>query len=140
MFSSYGYERMLLAMQLNVARLRYHLGSALSALADGPPLEAPAHTRPPNSPKGELKRSVNARISPFRHEQLKWIAPRLNMSLAEFTRVALDALIDHVIDENPQILVENFPNELPRDQSQQMSLFSATDTPPTLVVQSASGK
>lgn len=122
-------------MQLNLARLRYELGSALSVLTD----EVNQDTVPPSSPippppKGELKRSLTTRISTLRYNQARWIAPRLNLTVAEFTRIAFDVVIDNVIQQNPHILLEDFPvSEVVPPHNSQLSLFADDSGLPALV-------
>ena len=124
-------------MQLNVARLRYDLDTALSVLTDKPSKAPEPPTSPtPIPPRGELKRSINTRLSILRYEQIRWIAPRLNISAAEFTRIALDVAVDHIIQQNPQILVEDFPStEVEQPTNPQMSLFTDETSLPALVTQ-----
>ena len=122
-------------MQLNLARLRYELGSALSVLTD----EVNQDTVPPSSPippppKGELKRSLTTRVSTLRYNQARWIAPRLNLTVAEFTRIAFDVVIDNVIQQNPHILIEDFPvSEVEPPHNSQLSLFADDSSLPALV-------
>ena len=122
-------------MQLNLARLRYELGSALSVLTD----EVNQDTVPPSSPvppppKGELKRSLTTRVSTLRYNQARWIAPRLNLTVAEFTRIAFDVVIDNVIQQNPHILIEDFPvSEVVPPHNSQLSLFADDSSLPALV-------
>jgi hypothetical protein len=121
-------------MQLNLARLRYELGSALSVLTDEPNRATPPPSSPiPPPPKGELKRSLTTRVSTLRFNQARWIAPRLNLTVAEFTRIAFDVVIDNVIQQNPQILMEDFPVSEAESHSSQLSLFTDDSSLPALV-------
>ena len=121
-------------MQLNLARLRYELSSALSVLTDQPnQATAPPCSPIPAPPKGELKRSLTTRVTTLRYNQARWIAPRLNLTVAEFTRIAFDVVIDNVIQQNPQILMEDFPISEAESHSSQLSLFADESSLPALV-------
>ena len=118
-------------MQLNVERLQYHLAAALSEYADTPPPAPVTATTEPKPPKGELKRPLQTRLTVLRHDQVRWIAPRLNMTMADFARRSIEAMIEHIVKVNPQILVEDFPADEPdhreEETNAQLDLFTPTD-------------
>jgi len=53
--------------------------------------------------------------------------------VAEFTRIAFDVVIDNVIQQNPQILMEDFPISEAESHSSQLSLFADESSLPALV-------
>ena len=112
-------------MQLNVERLQYHLAAALSEYADMPaphPLAEKKST--PRIPKGELKRPLQTRLTILQHDQVRWIAPRLNMTMADFARRSIEAMLEHIVEANPHILFDDIPeHEAPPAEDPQLDLF-----------------
>ena len=96
-------------MQLNVRRLKYHLAAALSEYADTPPPHPITERSTPKPPKGELKRPLQTRLTVLQHDQVRWIAPRLNMTMADFARRSIEAMIEHIVEDNPHILFDDYP-------------------------------
>ena len=64
------------------------------------------------------------------------------MSVAEFTRNALNIVIDTVIQQNPHILFEDFPAQAAdaARQSSQLSLFKDESSLPALVKEAKASK
>ena len=119
---------MLSVMQLNLARIKYNLSTALSMLTDQCAPDSPPDPSPAVAPRGELIRSVHVRLAPNQYERLRWIAPRCNMTMSGFARMALEVVMDHIEEENPH-LAEDVPDaNAGRDQSLQMSLFSTSES------------
>ena len=98
-------------MQLNVERLQYNLAAALSEYSDTPPPPQISASSKPKPPRGDLKRPLKTHLSILRHDQVRWIAPRLNMTMADFARRSIEAMIEHIVEANPQILFEGYPEQ-----------------------------
>ena len=110
-------------MQLNVERLQYHLAAALSEYSDSPPPPRVSTHTLPRPPRGDLKRPLQTRLSTLRHDQVRWIAPRLNMTMADFARRSIEAMIEHIVEANPQILFEDYPDQEKKQEDPQLDLF-----------------
>jgi hypothetical protein len=53
------------------------------------------------------------------------------MTMADFARRSIEAMIEHIVKVNPQILVEDFPADEPdhreEETNAQLDLFTPTD-------------